>query len=92
MRMAVTQPSAPRPQAELPALFLQNTNFREPVQQLSQQQVEERSLKYYNSDIHRAAFILPEFARKVSKAVCYCSSKSEVGFLQQQWEHTGLQP
>uniref|UniRef100_G1MZK1 Spermidine synthase n=9 Tax=Neognathae TaxID=8825 RepID=G1MZK1_MELGA len=41
-----------------------NTNFREPVQQLSQQQVEERSLKYYNSDIHRAAFILPEFARK----------------------------
>ncbi|NXC91078.1 SPEE synthase, partial [Cercotrichas coryphoeus] len=46
-----------------------NTNFREPVQQLSQQQVEERSLKYYNSDIHRAAFILPEFARKVSQAV-----------------------
>ncbi|XP_053941899.1 spermidine synthase [Cuculus canorus] len=41
-----------------------NTNFREPVQQLSQQQVEERNLKYYNSDIHRAAFILPEFARK----------------------------
>lgn len=50
------------------ASLLQNTNFREPVQQLSQQQVEERSLKYYNSDIHRAAFILPEFARKVSKA------------------------
>ncbi|NWU58013.1 SPEE synthase, partial [Dromas ardeola] len=45
-----------------------NTNFREPVQQLSQQQVEERSLKYYNSDIHRAAFILPEFARKVREA------------------------
>ncbi|OXB64430.1 hypothetical protein ASZ78_010013 [Callipepla squamata] len=50
------------------ASLLQNTNFREPVQQLSQQQVEERSLKYYNSDIHRAAFILPEFARKVSRA------------------------
>lgn len=51
------------------ASLLQNTNFREPVQQLSQQQVEERSLKYYNSDIHRAAFILPEFARKVSRTV-----------------------
>uniref|UniRef100_A0A8B9PBF7 Spermidine synthase n=1 Tax=Apteryx owenii TaxID=8824 RepID=A0A8B9PBF7_APTOW len=50
-----------------------NTNFREPVQQLSQQQVEERSLKYYNSDIHRAAFILPEFARKVSGQLKYLS-------------------
>lgn len=47
---------------------LQSTNFREPVQQLSQQQVEKMSLKYYNSDIHQAAFILPEFARKVSEA------------------------
>ncbi|XP_034609450.1 spermidine synthase isoform X1 [Trachemys scripta elegans] len=41
-----------------------STNFREPVQQLSQQQVEKMNLKYYNSDIHQAAFILPEFARK----------------------------
>ncbi|XP_050787782.1 spermidine synthase [Gopherus flavomarginatus] len=40
------------------------TNFRLPVQQLSQQQVEKMNLKYYNSDIHQAAFILPEFARK----------------------------
>uniref|UniRef100_F6SQW8 Spermidine synthase n=1 Tax=Monodelphis domestica TaxID=13616 RepID=F6SQW8_MONDO len=43
-----------------------STNFREPVQQLTQEQVEKMSLKYYNSDIHRAAFVLPEFARKVS--------------------------
>lgn len=43
----------------------QSTNFREPVQQLTQKQVEQMGLKYYNSDVHRAAFVLPEFARKV---------------------------
>ena len=42
----------------------QSTNFREPVQQLTQEQVEKMSLMYYNSDIHHAAFVLPEFARK----------------------------
>ncbi|KAB0341287.1 hypothetical protein FD754_018213 [Muntiacus muntjak] len=41
-----------------------STNFREPLQPLMQKQVEEMKLKYYNSDVHRAAFILPEFARK----------------------------
>lgn len=50
---------APRPP-------LQNTNFLEPVQQLTQKQVEQMQLRYYNSDVHRAAFVLPEFARKVS--------------------------
>lgn len=44
----------------------QSTNFREPVQQLTQAQVEQMQLKYYNSDMHRAAFVLPEFTRKVS--------------------------
>nr|XP_033778111.1 spermidine synthase [Geotrypetes seraphini] len=41
------------------------TNFHEPVQELSQEQVDKMKLKYYNSNIHRAAFVLPEFARKV---------------------------
>ncbi|XP_044522645.1 spermidine synthase-like [Gracilinanus agilis] len=45
------------------------TNFREPVQQLTQEQVEKMSLKYYNSDIHHAAFVLPEFARKALSVV-----------------------
>ena len=45
----------------------QSTNFREPLQPLMQKQVEEMQLKYYNSDVHRAAFVLPEFARKVSR-------------------------
>lgn len=51
----------PRPQ-------LQNTNFLEPVQQLTQKQVEQMQLRYYNSNVHRAAFVLPEFARKVSRS------------------------
>jgi len=33
---------------------------------LSEAQVEEMGLKYYNSDVHRAAFVLPQFAKKVS--------------------------
>ncbi|XP_016073377.1 PREDICTED: spermidine synthase [Miniopterus natalensis] len=41
-----------------------STNFREPVRQLTQKQVEQMQLRYYNSDVHRAAFVLPEFARK----------------------------
>ncbi|KAG8505592.1 Spermidine synthase [Galemys pyrenaicus] len=41
-----------------------STNFQEPVQQLTQKQVEQMQLRYYNSDVHRAAFVLPEFARK----------------------------
>nr|XP_020637643.1 spermidine synthase [Pogona vitticeps] len=46
-----------------------NTNFREPVQLLSQEKVDMMNLKYYNSEIHRAAFVLPEFARKALSTV-----------------------
>ena len=47
-----------------------STNFLEPVQQLTQKQVEQMQLKYYNSDVHRAPFVLPEFARKAVNDVC----------------------
>ncbi|ESO88834.1 hypothetical protein LOTGIDRAFT_218994 [Lottia gigantea] len=40
-------------------------NFRKPVRCISQQEVDDMSLKYYNTDIHKASFILPEFVRKV---------------------------
>uniref|UniRef100_A0A8C5Q0U1 Spermidine synthase n=1 Tax=Leptobrachium leishanense TaxID=445787 RepID=A0A8C5Q0U1_9ANUR len=43
-----------------------STSFREPVQQLSQEQVDAMNLRYYNTNVHRAAFVLPEFTRKVS--------------------------
>ncbi|KAL4678217.1 hypothetical protein H8959_020891 [Pygathrix nigripes] len=41
-----------------------STNFQEPVQSLTQQQVAQMQLKDHNSDVHRTAFVLPEFARK----------------------------
>ncbi len=39
--------------------------FEEPLRKLSESEVEEMGLKYYNSDVHRAAFVLPQFAKKV---------------------------
>ncbi|KAM3872398.1 spermidine synthase [Diretmus argenteus] len=41
------------------------TNFREPLRELSKDAVETMTLKYYNPEVHRASFVLPEFARKV---------------------------
>ncbi|XP_063804756.1 spermidine synthase isoform X2 [Pseudophryne corroboree] len=41
-----------------------NTDFREPAHPLSQDQVDAMNLRYYNSSVHRAAFVLPEFTRK----------------------------
>lgn len=40
------------------------TNFRKPVQTFSSEKAEALGLKYYNEDVHRAAFVLPQFARK----------------------------
>lgn len=38
-------------------------NVREPVRSWSREE-EERLCRYYNQDIHRASFVLPNFARK----------------------------
>ena len=38
-------------------------NVREPLRQWSREE-EERLCRYYNADVHRAAFVLPNFARK----------------------------
>ena len=39
--------------------------FESPVRALTESQVEEMSLKYYNTDMHTAAFALPQFVKKV---------------------------
>ncbi|PLN78128.1 spermidine synthase [Aspergillus taichungensis] len=39
-------------------------NVREPVRSWSREE-EERLCRYYNSDVHRASFVLPNFARKL---------------------------
>lgn len=33
---------------------------------LSKEEMESMNLKYYNPEIHKASFVLPEFARKVN--------------------------
>ncbi|XP_038579150.1 spermidine synthase-like [Micropterus salmoides] len=40
------------------------TNFKEPVRALSKEEMENMNHKYYNPEIHKASFVLPEFARK----------------------------
>ncbi|KAG8177759.1 hypothetical protein JTE90_018988 [Oedothorax gibbosus] len=38
----------------------QNTNFREPLTKFSSQIMKSYNLRYYNQEVHRAAFVLPE--------------------------------
>lgn len=47
----------------------QETNFKDPVKALSKEEMENMNLKYYNPEIHKASFVLPEFARKVNKTL-----------------------
>ncbi|XP_052076490.1 spermidine synthase-like isoform X2 [Mytilus californianus] len=41
-----------------------NTSFKEPLKTLTENEIKERKLKYYSSDIHRACFILPNHIRE----------------------------
>jgi len=40
---------------------LQNTDFKNPVYQLTDKQRKDMKLRYYTTDIHKAAFALPAF-------------------------------
>ena len=55
----------PRPPHRPPPVRLQVTDFRKPARELPREELERMNLKYYNVQIHSAAFVLPEFARKV---------------------------
>ena len=46
--------------------LFQNTNFTEPVRIFSEEEKNALGLKYYDEDVHRAAFILPRFTKQVS--------------------------
>ena len=39
--------------------------FEDPLRRISEEEQEEMGLQYYDSDVHKASFILPRFARKV---------------------------
>ncbi|KAL5016153.1 hypothetical protein ScPMuIL_005742 [Solemya velum] len=47
----------------------ENMKFQEPVRCLTEADVELQKLQYYNTDVHRASFVLPQFARKVLEPV-----------------------
>ena len=55
----------------------QYTVFEDPLRRLSEEEQEEMGLQYYDSDVHKASFTLPRFARKVdtlmvaSSCTCY---------------------
>lgn len=42
-------------------LFSQNTDFANPVYQLTNQQRKDMKLRYYTTEMHKAAFALPAF-------------------------------
>ncbi|KAG8235725.1 hypothetical protein J437_LFUL016360 [Ladona fulva] len=41
------------------------TNFKEPLRILSKEEQSQMDLRYYSPEIHRCAFVLPRFAKKV---------------------------
>lgn len=43
---------------------LQETNFKEPLRIFSEPELDSFNLHYYSAEVHRAAFVLPRFARK----------------------------
>ena len=36
----------------------------------TEDEVEQMGLKYYNAEVHKSAFVLPQFAKKVIKSIC----------------------
>jgi spermidine synthase len=44
--------------------ILQETNFKEPLRIFSETELDSFNLHYYSTEVHRAAFVLPRFARK----------------------------
>ena len=49
--------------------------FENPLRRISEEEQEEMGLRYYDSDVHKASFTLPRFARKVDTLMVasYCT-------------------
>ena len=55
---------------------------------LTEEQIKEMKLRYYNADIHRASFVLPQFAKEVrgaSQNAIYCTLKVSSSYQSRQW-------
>ena len=50
-------------------LLLQETKFNTPLRVFTLEEKQKMDLKYYNKNVHQAAFVLPEFARKVGHLI-----------------------
>ena len=46
-------------------LYLQKTNFSEPLRKVSETEADRIELNYYDSDVHRGCFIWPRCLKKV---------------------------
>lgn len=46
----------------------ENVKFDNPVREFTREQLNDMDLKYYNTDIHKAAFALPNFVKNVIDA------------------------
>lgn len=51
------------------ARLFQGTNFKEPLRIFSEEELEGMALRYYSTEVHHAAFVLPRFARLALDAV-----------------------
>jgi spermidine synthase len=64
------------------SLVTQNTVFEEPARKVSDEQCTEMKLRYYDSGVHRTAFTLPRFAKKVLQFAVTLSSCYKFSSLQ----------
>ncbi len=49
--------------------IIQELVLSDPVRTLTDEEVEQLQLQYYNTDVHRAAFTVPQFVKKVCMTV-----------------------
>lgn len=47
--------------------LFQQTNFKEPIGVFKEEELSSMKMKYYNEDVHQAAFSLPNFIRQALK-------------------------
>lgn len=47
-------------------LFSKDVKFNEPRRIYKESEIKKMKMKYYNSDIHKASFVIPQFAKEVS--------------------------
>lgn len=47
-------------------IILQDIKFNEPRRIYKETEIKKMKMKYYNSEIHKASFVIPQFAKEVN--------------------------